>query len=144
MEKVMNKLKLCFISSMKIHILKLFKVWFKNIQRTKSARNILLKLNRNIYLRTHGHLVLRGENGKKFKILSSLYIPLILFRIHSHSNTRSKPCGDLHHSLQQHRILNPLSKPGIELISSRRLCWVLNLLFHNGNSWAHFFIHFWF
>ena len=41
---------------------------------------------------------------------------------------------DLHHSLWQCWILNPLSGAGIEPTSSRTLCRVLNLLSHNRNS----------
>ena len=39
-------------------------------------------------------------------------------------------------NLQQHRILNPLSKPS----SSQTLCWVLNPLSHNKNSRKYIFI----
>ena len=40
----------------------------------------------------------------------------------------------LHHSSWQRQILNPLSRPGIESISSRILFWVCNLLNYNRNS----------
>ena len=41
---------------------------------------------------------------------------------------------NLRHSLWPHRILKTLSEPGIDPASSQTLCWVLNLLSHNGNS----------
>ena len=41
---------------------------------------------------------------------------------------------NLHHSLQQCGILNPLSGPRTEAASSRTLYQVLNLLNHNRNS----------
>ena len=42
---------------------------------------------------------------------------------------------DLHHSLWQDQILSPLSeRAGIETVSSRTLCWVLNELSHNRNA----------
>ena len=41
---------------------------------------------------------------------------------------------DLHHSLWQRQILNPLSEARDPALSSWRLCWVLNPLSHNGNS----------
>ena len=53
---------------------------------------------------------------------------------HSHSNTRFKPLCDLHHSLWQRQILDPLSQAGDWnhiLIDTGQ---VLNLLNHNGNS----------
>ena len=43
--------------------------------------------------------------------------------------------SDLCYSSRQHRILNPQLRPGIEPTSSQKLCWVLNLLSCNGNSW---------
>ena len=45
---------------------------------------------------------------------------------------------ELHHSLWQHWILNPLRR-GMEHTSSLTLCWVLNLLSHSGNSYTIFF-----
>ena len=41
---------------------------------------------------------------------------------------------DLHCSLQQCQMLNPLSKAGIEPASSQILCWVLNPLWRKRNS----------
>ena len=41
---------------------------------------------------------------------------------------------NLHHSLRQHRILNPLSEARDRTRSSRRLCRVLDLLSHDENS----------
>ena len=41
---------------------------------------------------------------------------------------------NLHHGLQQHWILNPPTRPGIEPTSSWTLCCVPNLLRHNGDS----------
>ena len=41
---------------------------------------------------------------------------------------------DLHHSLRQHQILNPLSGARVKPASSKRLCSLLNPLGHNGNS----------
>ena len=37
---------------------------------------------------------------------------------HNHSNAGSEPLCDLHHSSQQHRILNPLRRPGIKPAAS--------------------------
>ena len=43
---------------------------------------------------------------------------------------------ELHHSLKKHWILNPLSKARDRTFTSWTLCWLLNLLSHNRNSWS--------
>ena len=47
--------------------------------------------------------------------------------------------SDLYHSLWQHQTLNPLSKARDQTRILHRLCQILNLLSHNGNST---FLHF--
>ena len=46
---------------------------------------------------------------------------------------RSQICN-LHYSLRQHQILNPLSKAGIKPASTQKQHWFLNRLSHNRNS----------
>ena len=52
---------------------------------------------------------------------------------------RSSAAG-LHHSHSNARSLTHSGRPGIEPTSSKTLCWVLNSLNHNGNSWFILFL----
>ena len=54
---------------------------------------------------------------------------------HSHSTPNLSRICDPHHSWQQHRILNPLSKTSILVDTSQ----VLNPLSHSGNSYIEYF-----
>ena len=59
---------------------------------------------------------------------------------HSHRNAGPSHICDLHHSLQQRQILNPLSKARNQTHILIDTSWILNLLSHTGNSqWKDFF-----
>ena len=54
---------------------------------------------------------------------------------HSHSNTRPEPLlWPMPQLMGNARSLTPWASLGIEPISLRLLCWILNLLSHNGNA----------
>ena len=53
---------------------------------------------------------------------------------HRHSNIRSEPVCDLHHSFQHYCILNPLSKARDQTCILKDTSQILNLQSHNGNS----------
>ena len=80
-------------------------------------------------------------NGHSYTILSSQAKGRIRAEaaglFHSHSNTDPSCICNLHHSSQQGQILNPLSEARDRThILMMRTSQVLNLLSHNGDSWA--------
>ena len=88
---------------------------------------------------------------KTFTFLSFLFFffSLFIFLLGMHSwhvkfpdygSNRSHIC-DLHHSSQQHWILNPLNEARDRTHILTDMCWVLNPLSHIGNSKTFTFLH---